>query len=234
VRVLAFDTATEYLSVCLYDSDAGILALESREGPLRHGANLAPLVADVLRLPGSRRRPLDGVDLVVCPEGPGSFTGLRIGFATAKGLAAASGGTLRTVAVPTIEALAHRRSAFDGVVLPVLDARKGRFYTALFRGGERLTQDMDLSPEEIVGLVAGRRTLTTGFHAPVFAERVCQEGSEALVSDALVLDPEHREPLAPTLARMAIEAEARGHRMDPGSGPRYVRRSDAEMGRERS
>lgn len=226
MRVLAFDTSTEYLSVCLYDSDAGVLALRSQEGPLRHGANLAPLLSEVLEDSESPAAPLAGIELVVCPAGPGSFTGLRIGFATAKGLAAASNGAVQTVAVPTLEALAAGTSDYEGVVLPLLDARKGRFYTALFQEGRRLTEDLDLGPKEILALLGGRRTKTTGFHAPLFHERVSGEALEALI-----LDPEYREPLAPTLARMAVDAHSRGEVMAPGAGPRYVRRSDAEIGR---
>jgi tRNA threonylcarbamoyladenosine biosynthesis protein TsaB len=225
VRVLAFDTATEYLSVCLYDSDRGVLALQRRDGPLRHGANLAPLISEVLRPSDPKEQPLSQIDLVACAEGPGSFTGLRIGYATAKGLAAAAG-NLPTVAIGTIEALARRRRDFDGLVLPLLDARKGRFYTALFEKGARLTEDMDLTPEEILQLLLGRNALTTGFHSPLFRERIPPEALEALSPD-----PDATEPLAPTLGEMAIEAFAKGGSMEPGAGPRYVRRSDAEIGR---
>lgn len=228
MRVLAFDTATEYLSVCLYDSETGILALKSREGPLRHGANLAPVISEVLRESGptDRSRPLWGIDLIACVEGPGSFTGLRIGYATAKGLGAASRPGLPTVAIGMLDALAHRRRGFDGLVLPLLDARKGRFYTALFEGGSRLTDDMDLAPEEIIDLLSGRNALTTGFHSPLFLERIPQERSKGLTPD-----PKATEPLAATLGEMAIEAFAGGALLNPGSGPRYVRRSDAEIGR---
>lgn len=227
MRVLAFDTATEYLSVCLYDSDRGVLALQRRDGPLRHGANLAPLIAEVLRPSGPKDQPqlLSQIDLVACVEGPGSFTGLRIGYATAKGLAA-SAGNLPTVAIGSIEALAQRRRDFDGIVVPLLDARKGRFYTALFEKGARLTDDMDLSPEEILKLLEGRYALTTGFHSPLFRERIPPEALETLAPD-----PDVTEPLAPTLGEMAIEAFEKGAVMEPGAGPRYVRRSDAEMSR---
>ncbi len=228
MRVLAFDTATEYLSVCLYDSDSGILALERRAGPLRHGANLAPVISGVLGKSGTkdRRGQLSEIDLVACVEGPGSFTGLRIGYATAKGLAAAAG-NLPTVAIGSLEALARRRRNFDGIVLPLLDARKGRFYTALFERGTRLTEDMDLSAEAILELLSGRSALTTGFHSPLFRERVPQQARKRLLSD-----PDATEPLAPELAEMAIEAFKKGSVMGPGAGPRYVRRSDAEISRE--
>lgn len=229
MRVLAFDTATEYLSVCVYDSESGVLALEKREGPLRHGANLAPVVSDVLRRTAKKNqsRLLSGIDLVACIEGPGSFTGLRIGYATAKGLTAAASGDLPSLAIGSLEALARRRRGFDGIVVPLLDARKGRFYTALFEKGTRLTEDMDLSPEEIVELVAGRSALTTGFHSPLFRQRL---GTEAL--DRLSPDPDATEPLAPVLAEMAVEAFETKSFMAPGAGPRYVRRSDAEISRE--
>lgn len=195
---------------------------------MRHGANLAPVISGVLgRLePKERTESLSQIDLVACVEGPGSFTGLRIGFATAKGLAAASG-NLPTVAIGSLEALARRRRTFDGIVLPLLDARKGRFYTALFERGARLTEDEDLSAEEVLELLSGRYALTTGFHSPLFRERVPQDAL-----DRLLPDPDATEPLAPELAKMAIEAFTKGMVMEPGAGPRYVRRSDAEISRE--
>ncbi len=256
VKVLAFDTTTEYLSVCLWDSSNGELTMRTREGPLRHGANLAPVIHEVLSAagvlpfgllpPGSvppgeaspglspgAPGPQEAIDLVAVAAGPGSFTGLRIGFATAKGLSASRGANalpLPAVALPTLRALASRRHETD-LVLPALDARKGRFYAAIFCCGRRLCPDSDLTVGEVAALIRregdGRRVLITGFHGQLLARRLAEEGF-SLKEMNIVVDEAPAEPLAPTLASMAPTAYEAGEILKPDSGPLYVRRSDAE------
>ena len=230
MRILAFDTSTEFLSVCLLDSGATILRTLS--GPLRHGANLAPLIAEVLQESGVAE--ISQVDLVACPEGPGSFTGLRIGYATAKGLVAALQGHLPVVSVPTLELHGWRRRSFPGAVMPILDARKGRFYTALFQNGRRLTEDLDYSAPELLSLLPqalpGRSpVLLTGYHAHLVQERL---GSG--LPEGWTIDAQGRAPTACDLAQRALDLHREGKTLSQAAGPRYVRRSDAELTRGKS
>jgi tRNA threonylcarbamoyladenosine biosynthesis protein TsaB len=222
VRVLSFDTSTEFLSVCLFDPEG--VTLRTRSGPVRHGANLAPLIRELFResgVPG-----ISQVDLVAFPAGPGSFTGLRIGYATAKGLAAARGGDLPLVAVPTLDIHGWRRRDRAGKVMPLLDARKGRFYTALFEGGERLTDDRDAAPEELLSLYGEEAIFLTGFHAHLAEDRL---GTS--LPSGWVLDHEAGQATAVDLAGLALEYYANGSYLSEAAGPHYVRRSDAELAR---
>ena len=101
--------------------------------PRRHSERLAPLIRDALRHAGDALD-ADDLDAVALAAGPGSYTGLRIGASTAKGLCAATGAAL--VPVPTLEALAeaHRGRAAPGDVLgAVLRSRRGEVYAAAFR-----------------------------------------------------------------------------------------------------
>jgi tRNA threonylcarbamoyladenosine biosynthesis protein TsaB len=110
---------------------------------------LLPLIEDVL---GRTACAVQAVDAVAVSSGPGSFTGLRVGLSVAKGIACAIGAHL--VAVPTLEALARTVADRDGVICPVLDARKGELYAAAFAACEgqlkRLTADALVTPQELL------------------------------------------------------------------------------------
>ncbi len=115
-------------------------------------------------------------------------------------------------------------------MLPVLDAKKGRFFAAAFRGGLRLTEDADSSVEELAALAeAEPRVLLTGPGAPAAGT-----GLETLIpSGRLHIDPAHRSGRArelSALAELRYRREGRGE--DEDAGPRYIRKSDAELVKE--
>ena len=94
------------------------------------------------------------LDLVVCSLGPGSFTGIRIGLATALGIGTGPG--IPVVGVSTLDAIAARGKATDGDVFPVIDARKGKIYTAQFARGMRAGDYLDISPAGLAARLARR------------------------------------------------------------------------------
>jgi tRNA threonylcarbamoyladenosine biosynthesis protein TsaB len=140
VKVLAFDTATRSTTVALVDSDAGAVT-EARDDPPagqrpRHTTHLMPLIADVLEQAGCG---WEEVDRIAVGVGPGTFTGLRIGVATARALARTRGidlvgvSTLRSLALGAAdEATAHRCDA----ILAVLDARRGEVFAAAWAAAD--------------------------------------------------------------------------------------------------
>ena len=119
------------------------------DGGLHHGSTAAPEVSSLLNTHGIAAAELDAV---VVTGGPGSFTGLRIGISLAKGLAAGTGAPI--VAVPTLDRFSWHLCWTPGLVVPVIDARKKRFYAAVYRFGERLTEDLDVSGSELLRVVA--------------------------------------------------------------------------------
>lgn len=125
---LAIDTSTQRASVALVDQGTvkAHTAAITRDG---HGAGLAPLVAQVLAEAGVAPAALGGIAVAL---GPGAFTGLRVGLALAKGMALAHGTAL--AGVPTLAAMARHGHGFDGLVVPILDARRGEVYAAAFDG----------------------------------------------------------------------------------------------------
>ena len=219
MTTLAFDTSDALLSVALRSGNGTWVSV--RDIGLRHGEFLAPCIASLFDEAGIGA---DSLELIVCARGPGSFTGLRIGMATAKGLSAGCGAPV--VSVPVPDFLARPFGELSLPVVPVLDARKGRFYGAVFRSGVREGDCFDLEAESVAELVPSTQSyLLTGPGATLLASRlgprerlrtaVVQSGSAA------VLD----------LLECGRELFASRGADAPGQGPFYIRLSEAESAR---
>ncbi|MBI2421857.1 MAG: tRNA (adenosine(37)-N6)-threonylcarbamoyltransferase complex dimerization subunit type 1 TsaB [Candidatus Hydrogenedentes bacterium] len=128
--ILSVDTATNTNTVALCQAGALLAEISINQGR-RHAERLLALI-DSLLLEASLR--LESVDAFAVSAGPGSFTGLRIGVATLKGLALALEKPL--LAVPTLHAMAYALPPLTGLVCPILDARMGEVYGAAFRRSE--------------------------------------------------------------------------------------------------
>ena len=154
-----------------------------------HSASLMPMIEAALNAAGTEIKDLDAVAAVT---GPGSFTGVRIGVATAKGLAHGAG--LPCIAVDALEALSASAGDFDGAVCPIQDARAGQVYGAVFRQGERLTGDEPMKLEEYLDQAErlGSRFLFLGDGAPVHREAI-----SARLGDRAVFAPAFRCFLRP-------------------------------------
>jgi tRNA threonylcarbamoyladenosine biosynthesis protein TsaB len=262
VTILAFDTSGSVLSLSLLVTAGGDAASvpdpppASAAGPgalhvvrktgLQHAEHLVATARDLLAAAGFS---IEDVDLVACADGPGSFTGLRIGMSTAKGFAAAR--AIPFVAVPTLDIWAELYRYWPGVVLPVLDARKRRFYAALYAGGEKLTGDLDEAPESILELAreaAARNSSASEAAAPSAGSVPPSTSPEAELRGILIAGPSSESfaaavrtaglAVAPPSDAIPSSALARiaGVRYElygpapSGMGPSYVRQSDAELG----
>ena len=135
--ILSIETSTDVCSVALSDSGRTLMSLEY-EGAPQHAARLAPMIQDLMAKASLNYRDLDAVAV---SSGPGSYTGLRIGASTAKGIAYAAG--LKLIAVPTLSIMA--RAMFDAdpecrIVCPMIDARRMEVYAAIIgRDGQIIT-----------------------------------------------------------------------------------------------
>ncbi len=125
------------------DGKIGTFSLFTVKNKLTHSETLLPLLENALKQYGAD---ISEIDLFAVSAGPGSFTGVRIGAATVKGLAFAEGKPC--AGVSALEAMA--RNVGRGYVCPVMDARRNQFYTAIFKDGQRITDDEALSAEEII------------------------------------------------------------------------------------
>lgn len=132
MKILAYDTSSEVLSIALFDGERKVGEFES---PLftRHSSTLAPSLDVILK---AHNMELADIDIIAVGLGPGSFTGLRVGIVTAKVLA----WTLKKklVGVSSLEAIAYGAPADgDGAVAVMLDAKKNKIYAAIYRVGTR-------------------------------------------------------------------------------------------------
>jgi tRNA threonylcarbamoyladenosine biosynthesis protein TsaB len=235
MNILAIDTAAAALSLAL-GTERGSWFFEADTG-FGHSELLMDGIDMLMKTAGLEPGALEGV---ACLKGPGSFTGLRIGFAAAKGLALSLG--IPLAPVPTLDCLARPCSAWPGLVLPLLDAKKGCFFTALYRKGRRLSDYMDAGPSAIMAAAAGaleespaeeKRVLLTGPDAGLFRERLAKIPARMdpiLPADAICQDPEPRRGQAGILLEIAKNGNIFNNNKEAVfSGPEYIRKSDAEL-----
>ncbi|HEX7127099.1 MAG TPA: tRNA (adenosine(37)-N6)-threonylcarbamoyltransferase complex dimerization subunit type 1 TsaB [Thermodesulfobacteriota bacterium] len=219
MKVLGVDTSTPQAAIALTDGDA--LVAEARL-PVRRGEaeRLLPAIDRLLSDARVGLAELSGVGVAI---GPGSFTGLRIGLATVKGLALGAG--LRVVGVPSLDALAWQVPWALLPVVPLLDARRGEVYGARFEPEAagalaRVTEDAALDLEGLAALVGDGPALLVGPGADAWREAVTARlGLRArFVPSALV------GPRGLAVARLAAARLAAGE-ADPVDRlvPRYVR-----------
>lgn len=147
MKILALDTCAKTATVAVLDDGrpSAVFTLQTET----HSTTLLPMIESVLSL-GNIKYDDVGAYAVSC--GPGSFTGVRIGVATVKGLAFA--GNTPCIGVSAMEAMAENFRGVGGLVVPVTDARRDMVYTAVFRsdengGLERLTEDEQISVDDL-------------------------------------------------------------------------------------
>jgi len=231
MRLLAVETSTLTGGVAVLDG--GAVVAESRVSvAVTHGERLMAAIDGVLR---AARWQLADVEAFAVGLGPGSFTGLRIGLSTVKGLAFATG---RPVAgVPTLDALAWRLPFCAYPVCPILDAKKNEVYAALYRTLEGRLETLDppraVAPstlaEELRDSTRGPIVFVGDAVAP-FAPVL----SSVLGARACLASADLRVPSAVTVGELGGVALSRGEAMDPASlVPLYLRPSEAELARER-
>ncbi|MBQ3533402.1 MAG: tRNA (adenosine(37)-N6)-threonylcarbamoyltransferase complex dimerization subunit type 1 TsaB [Oscillospiraceae bacterium] len=144
MKILALETSAKSVSAAVVENGA-VLASAYQNTGLTHSRTLMPLVDGMLK---AAELPLENVDLIAVAQGPGSFTGLRIGVAAAKGLAWAK--DLPCCGVSTLVAMAQNLRHLDGEIVCAMDARRNQVYNAVFEVTDgRLTR---LSEDRAIGL----------------------------------------------------------------------------------
>lgn len=222
MKILALESATLAGGAALLDGD--VLVGESRANiSLTHSERLMLTVDRLLQDCGWTVRDLEGLAVSI---GPGSFTGLRIGVATVKGLALALG--LPVAPVPTLDALAWTLPFADAPVCPLLDARKGEVYLSLYRWtGTAMKREWDylaLPPAE-----AARRlplsVIVLGDGVAPCRPHLAQRGDGIRVAP-----PAHRMPSPAAVAQLGHAVLVAGAGVSAEAiAPLYLRPSEAEL-----
>ena len=196
MRLLIIDTSGPVCGTAVLE-DERVLCEYTVQNRNTHSVNLMPMVEAALRAAG---KTIEEMDAVAAVTGPGSFTGVRIGVATAKGLAHGAG--IPCIPVDALEVLSVSAGEFDGVICPIQDARAGQVYGAAFRNGERLTADEPLKLEDFLEKIIpmGNRFLFLGDGVPVHRERIRE-----ILEEKAFFAPAHLSYLRPSAAGTLAE-----------------------------
>ena len=227
MKILSLETSAKSVSAAVTDGEK-LLAYAYQATGLTHSRTLMPMVEAMLK---NSDLTLNDMEAIAVSSGPGSFTGLRIGVAAAKGLAWAQ--DLPCCGVSTLEAMARNLGVYQGYVVPAMDARRSQVYTAIFHAdkGEltRVEEDMAISLAELGEKIKnfGQPVFLVGDGATLCYNTLLEE------VPGLVLPKEHR--MHQRAAGVALAAQAMADAGDPGNGaeltPNYLRLSQAERER---
>lgn len=224
VLILGIETASAAMG-CALGSHEGVLAAVHLSGGRRHVETLVPAIEFMCRQSGVK---LSDVACIAADIGPGPFSGLRVGVATAKAL----GQALRvpTVGVPSLDLLAFPLRFTSRLIVATLDARRGEVFHAFYRqvpgGVQRLSPYQLDTPDDLAAelLARGEDCLLVGDGALRYPEVLCA------AAHCETTGPLHAQPSAGALVELA-HARALREEFEPAAEllPLYIRRSDAEI-----
>ncbi len=215
MQILGIETATRAASVAVIFNEK-ILAEILCESPQSFSETLMPQVEEVIKISGA----FEKLDAVAVSIGPGSFTGLRIGLATAKALAYAWG--IKIIGVPTLQAMAYNFSSAK--VLPLIDAQKNRAYCQLFEKNFPLSK-LEVRPTDEVISEAGK----SGGEIFLCGD-VLHKIKISLPPNVKIAPPNLRMPRASSVAlcgKDLLDAGKEDNVMN--LEPLYIRRAEAEV-----
>ena len=226
MKILAIE-ASARVAGAVFLEKGRILAEQTVNGPLTHSETLMPMIARVMEQAG--RKP-ENAELIAVTNGPGSFTGLRIGAATAKGLALGLG--IPVLPVGTLEALAYNVEAFPGLRVPIMDARRGQVYGAVYGPQQCRREPEALPPEALAAWLLEQEEdcIFLGDAADLYEDFFRQRlGGRYHLAPAC-----HKDLRAGVLAALAEKKIREGAVPIPGSALRleYLRKPQAERERE--
>ncbi|MCC6347779.1 MAG: tRNA (adenosine(37)-N6)-threonylcarbamoyltransferase complex dimerization subunit type 1 TsaB [Nitrospirales bacterium] len=223
MKLLAVETSTMLGGVALME-DSTLIAEMRMNVRITHSERVLTGIDHLLRQAGFG---LDDIDVFGIATGPGSFTGLRVGLSTLKGLVYASG--KRLVSVPTLEAFAWSLPFAAHPVCPLLDARKQEVYAGIFawenNGFTRLAAERAVRIEELLAALHGD-AIFIGEGAVLYRDAI----SRSMGHRAHFGQPQNMVPSPATVASLCMRKAARGEFDDPVRlSPLYLRRSEAEI-----
>ncbi|MCD6328362.1 tRNA (adenosine(37)-N6)-threonylcarbamoyltransferase complex dimerization subunit type 1 TsaB [bacterium] len=228
MRILAVDTSTQVGAVGFLDTDSETCAEINISIGQTHSQRLLSCIDYLL---SSVDCPIHDVDVLGVSIGPGSFTGLRIGISVMQGLAFAEGKELTPFS--SLEGLAFNYAGSSHIICPMIDARRGEVFSALFRfleaGMVRETAEAAVEPEEVLRLVSGEKVIFLGTGIDVYGDVI-----SAAMSSEYVLAPHHLRH-ARGSSIVACVAECAKNRPTVGPAdirPAYLRKSNAELARD--
>lgn len=230
MKVLAIDSSGLVASVALLTEDE-LLAEYTTNYRKTHSQTLLPMLDEIVKMTNID---LEEIDAIAISKGPGSFTGLRIGAATVKGLALVL--DVPIIPVPTVDGLAYNLYQSDGIVCPLMDARRNQVYTGLYKWVDNefkvLLEQRPLAIEEIANEInkIGEEVIFLGDGVKVFEEQI----KEVVEVDYYFAPAHLSRQRAGAIGALGIEYYKKGILADADEFvPTYLRMSQAERELER-
>ena len=241
MKILALDSSGLVASVALLEND-NLVAEFTVNNKKTHSQTLLPMLDEVVKAAGIE---LDTVDAIAIAAGPGSFTGLRIGAATVKGLSLALDKPI--IPVPTLEGLAYNFWGSDRLICPIMDARRNQVYTGIYEFCKEEIPEKESSEHQLVmhsikeqyaiavdELVEelnrlGREVIFLGDGVPVYREQILQK----LKVPCSFAPAANNRQRAASVASLGAVYHAHGRTVTAAEHePEYLRKSQAERERE--
>lgn len=236
MKVLGIDSSSLVASVALVDDE--ILTAEyTVDFKKTHSQTLLPMLDEIAKLLELK---LEEIDAIAVAAGPGSFTGLRIGAATAKGLGLALKKPL--IHVPTVDAMAYNMWGASGLVCPIMDAKRSQVYTGLYHmenGIQVVMEQCPMDMRELVGMLneRGEKVIFLGDGVPVY-RKIIEEEMQGKIPYVFA-PPQMNRQRASCVAALGMSALAensdyKGAFLVDAADftPDYLRKSQAERQRE--
>lgn len=223
MKILALETSTMLGGIAVVDEVAGLIAETRLNVKTTHSERLMTVIDFTLK---QSSLSLDDIDAFAVAIGPGSFTGLRIGLSTAKGLSFATGKPI--VTVPTLDAFSWNFPFSMFPVCLMLDARKSEVYSAVFvwqdTGFEKKIPETSIKPENLLtGL--RERMIFAGEGAVIYRNKII----EHMGDNAIFAPPDKMIPSPANVAMLGLAKAVRKEFVDAVDAvPFYIRRSEAE------
>ena len=228
MRILGIESASLVASVAIVTDDV-ITAEYTVNLKKTHSQTLLPMIDEIVKM---LEVPLESIDAIAVSGGPGSFTGLRIGSATAKGLGLALNKPL--IHVPTLDATAYNLFGASGLICPIMDARRNQVYTGIYRFEREFETVMDqdaMDMGELIGKLngMGERVIFLGDGVPVYEKQITEK-----MTVPYDLAPAHvnRQRAASVAALGAVYFAEGKTETAMEHKPDYLRKSQAERERE--
>ncbi len=234
MKILGIDTATDVLNLAITDNGKIVADYKIEKEKMTHSASIIPVLKDILDITGLGLRDIDGIAVSI---GPGSFTGLRIGLATAKGLVFSL--SIPIVGVNTLEVYASGwKGLLSGILCPMVKARKGEYYFTLYQKGENGDDLYRIKPYQCKDWLSIKEELLL-HHQPVYIfghglrEIIENKESNNCLENIYFMFKEQEPPGA---ANVALIGEKKISQKETDSvfdlSPFYIRRSAAEIKRD--
>ncbi|MDO4632787.1 MAG: tRNA (adenosine(37)-N6)-threonylcarbamoyltransferase complex dimerization subunit type 1 TsaB [Eubacteriales bacterium] len=225
MKILGIDSSGLVASAAVV-SDGQLLAEYSVNYKKTHSQTLLPMIDEIVSM---IELDLDTIDAIAVAAGPGSFTGLRIGSATAKGLGMALNKPL--IEIPTLEGLAYNLCPSKALVCPMMDARRNQVYTGIYRFQgttlEVVEGQMAVSVTEVIEKLnaLGKEVLLLGDGIPVYQKFI----EESLKVPYLIVPAQNSRQRAGSVAALGLQYAKEGKMVSAAEHqPDYLRLSQAE------